>query len=231
MKKILLILCSSLELLAYDYRAEVRALDQPASPVLFEIKLNRSTDGEITKINASFVEKNKPVLIESAVVNNLNADVLEYSVKSEQTGESGLVKITGDKIKIDYKSSDKSESKEIPKPKTLVAPANFEIWFEKNFTTLKEKKSLSVPFLIWDRMETIGFKVSYLGEESVDGQKMQAFKMNIDNIFLSTFISPIRIWYSQDMTRIQRYRGRVAVKQKSGDDYVNLDADVKYFYN
>lgn len=216
--------------MAYDYSAEIRELDNPTGPVLFEIKLNRSADGEKTKITASFIEKNKAVLAESAVVNNVTAEIIEYSVKSEQTGESGLVQVSADKIKIDYKAKDKNQSKEIPRPKTLVAPANFELWLEKNFALLKEKRSVSVPFLVWDRMETIGFKVTYLGEETVDGQKMQAFKMNIDNVFLSAFISPIRIWYNQDMTRIQRYRGRVAVQQKSGNGFSPLDADVKYFY-
>lgn len=215
-----------------SYSADVYDLE--GKNLLFKIQLKREQKDNDLKISSKFIDAktNENALLESAEIKADTAEFTDYTAQNLQTSEKGHVLVVGDKVKMEYQIKDKQSSKEIAKPTYLVAPANFEAWLEKNFATLKEKKSMSVDFLIWDRMETFSFKVSYLGEQDLDGQKTQAFKMNIDNFLIAAFISPIRIWYTQDMSHILRFKGRVAVKKKNKDgSFGDLDADVRYKYN
>ena len=132
---------------------------------------------------------------------------------------------------ITLKKGKPAVKKEIEKPNVLVAPANFEQFIRLNFEKIKKEKNIVVDFLIWDRHETIPFKITYLGENKLNGENTQLFKMNVSNFLIAAFVEPIRVWYSQDMSQIKRYLGRVAVKQKNKDgSYSDLDADVLYRY-
>lgn len=213
------------------YKATISDLDSDPKKIIFNINADKKIIGDNLFLDVSVLDGNSIVAIqETALVNKTTADIIEYKITNNQTKERGLVSVS-DKIKIEYTDTkNKTTIKEINKPSRLVAPANFELWIIRNFELLKKEKSLSVDFLIWDRLETIKFKVSYLGEQSLDGEKTQVFKMNIDNFLLATFISPIKIWYKADMSEIKIYQGRVGVRKKSGSGYDDLDGRVVYTY-
>lgn len=213
------------------YNAQIFDLESNQKQVLFDIIADKKIISDNLYLNVRVADKDSATAIEeSAIVNKTNAAIVEYKITNNQTRERGVVTVK-DKIKIEYYSpDDKPKIKEIDLPKRLVAPANFELWIIRNFEMLKKEKSVSVDFLIWDRLETIKFKVTYLGEQLLDGQKTQLFKMNIDNFLLATFISPIKLWYKADMSEIVRYEGRVAVRKKTDSGYEDLDARVIYTY-
>ena len=218
---------------AQDYTATVYEINKTTAPPLFTIDVKKTKTDKTQKIVATTANGSDVALEEIAVVSLPDYQVQEYNVHSYQTGEQGKLNFGENKISIEYSIKDKPvEKKEIDKPKNLVAPANFEQYLQSHFDILKKEKSQSVDFLIWDRHETIKFKVSYLGEEKLNGEMTQHFKMNIDNFLLAAFIDPIQIWYKQDMTQIRRFLGRVAMKKKIAEGkYENLDADVLYKYN
>lgn len=213
------------------YKATISDLDGDQKKIIFTINADKKIVGEDLFLDVSVLDETSAVAVrETAQVNKTTADIIEYKITNNQTKERGLVTVK-DKIKIEYTDpQNKITTKEIAKPARLVAPANFELWIIRNFELLKKEKSLSVDFLIWDRLETIKFKVTYLGEQMLDGEKTQLFKMNIDNFVLATFISPIKIWYKSDMSEIKIYQGRVAVRKKAGSGYDDLDGRVVYSY-
>jgi hypothetical protein len=199
--------------------------------VLFNINANKKIVGENLFLDVSALDENQNIAIkENALINKNTADIVEYNIVNNQTLETGEV-LVKDKITIKYTDSNKKiKNKEILKPARLVAPANFELWIIRNFELLKKEKNLTIDFLIWDRLETLKFKVSYLGEVDLKGEKTQLFKMNIDNFLLATFITPIKIWFKADMSEIKLYKGRVAIRKKVNSKYEDLDADVVYNY-
>jgi hypothetical protein len=199
--------------------------------VLFNINATKKIVGENLFLDVSALDENQNIAIkENAQINKNTADIVEYNIVNNQTLETGEV-LVKDKITIKYTDAYKKiTTKEILKPARLVAPANFELWIIRNFELLKKEKKLTVDFLIWDRLETLKFKVSYLGEVDLKGEKTQLFKMNIDNFLLATFITPIKIWFKADMSEIKLYKGRVAIRKKVNSKYEDLDADVVYNY-
>ncbi len=223
-----IILITPLTLFASE--AEVRSLDNKDSKPLFYLSINESVENEIRKVKAEFKNDKKEIaLIEEATINDKTADITDYKIIQNQTHEKCFIEVTSDKIKIKYEAEGKPVvEKNINKPDLLVAPANFEKWLEVNFEKLKKEKAVRIHFLVWERFETIDFKITYLGESVLNGQKVHKFKMNIDNLFLSAFITPIFIWKSEDMTKMIRYEGRIAVKQVKGPKLENLDAEVLY---
>lgn len=218
--------------LGFSYTAEVYPLDKKTEKPVFLLELDEKKVGSTIEIDSRFKLDDKDQLKEFGRINEANAEILEYKVTQIQTKEKGLIQVFDNTIKITYQAEGKPEQiKEIKKPKVLVAPANFERWLKVNFEMLKKEKTTIIDFLIWDRMETLKFKVSYLGLVSTAGKKQHEFKMNIDNFLIASFISPIKITMSEDMTKILRFRGRLGVKQKDGaSGYKDFDGDVIYFH-
>lgn len=233
MKKIILsiIVSYSVSAIAQAYNAEIYNLNPASQQVDFTLDINENQKLETVQIKAIFKKKNEVQLVEEATLDSKTADIQEYKIDQKQTGETGHVQIKDQKILITYKKKDEKEkSVTLKKPGVLVAPANFNQWLQKNFETLKVKKSIVIDFLVWDKLDTYSFKVTYLGEVDLRGQKTHHFKMNINNSFIAAFIDPIFIWYNLPMTQIQQYQGRVAVKLASGPELKNMDALVKYFH-
>lgn len=218
-------------LLSLAYYAEVRPLEKPTGEIVYRLDLSEVKKGEITEVTAQFKTGDKVQMEEKAVLNETTAEFTQYVITQNQTKEKGFIEVVGDTVKMKYDIEGKpTQTKEIKKPKDLVAPANFDRWLKKNFAELKKEKTMTIDFLVWDRLDTYKFKVTYLGEAEKEGRKIQQFKMNINNFMLAAFITPIEIDMNDDLSQLVSFRGRVAVKIKKGDKYENLDADVKYIY-
>jgi len=216
---------------AQDYSASVREIGKPESPVLFTIEVTRSLNGELKTTKALTKENDKVVLEEIGVVNTKSNELVTYDINQFQTEETGRLKFPADKVQIEYSVKGKDPvKKEFAKPALLTGPPNYEEIIRANFEKLKKDKSIVVNFLVWDKLDTYGFKVSYLGEQELNGEKTHAFKMNIDNFLVAAFISPIRVWFNNDLTKLRRFSGRVGVKRKVDGKYKDLDADVLYTY-
>lgn len=215
-----------------SYVAEVKEINSNDQKVLFNIVVDKKTEAGKETVVARSMAGSELALEEIGVLDAKDSSLLEYRVDNKQTNESGKLVFEGNKIFIEYNAQGKpTVKKEISKPKYLVAPANFEQYLQKNFETLKRDKKMSVDFLIWDRLETIKFKISYLGETKLNNETVHHFKMNVDNFLIAAFVTPIQMWYTQDMTKVRRFLGRVSVKKKNADgSLANLDADVKYTY-
>ncbi|MBC7420830.1 MAG: hypothetical protein H7328_08880 [Bdellovibrio sp.] len=232
MKNISVLLFLFITQSVFAYRGEIRYLDSKDKTILFNLSIEEKIVGDEKHINALFKSSQVIVVEESAVINKNTAELISASIQQFQTKEKGTTEVVGDKVKLTFEAAGKPmQKKEFKKPKHLVAPGNFEDWLLVNFEMLQKEKSASIDFLIWDRLETIQFKISYLGLVDLAGQKAHSFKLNIDNFFLATFISPIKIWKSEDMKRMLRYEGLVAVKQVKGPELKNLDAEVVYYHD
>ncbi len=217
---------------AQAYRGEVRALDAKDKAVLFDLIIEEKIVGDEKRINALFKSNQSIAVEESAVINKDTAELISASIQQFQTKEKGTTEVVGDKVKLTYEGEGKAlQKKEFKKPKYLVAPGNFEDWLTVNFEMLKKEKSVTIDFLVWDRLETIKFKVSYLGLVDLKSEKAHSFKLSIDSFLLSAFVSPIKIWKTEDMKRMLRYEGLVVVKQVKGQDTKSLDAEVIYYHD
>jgi hypothetical protein len=213
------------------YKAEIFNLNPESQQLDFTLDINEIQTSETVQIKGVFKKKDEIQLAEEAILDSKTADIQEYKIDQKQTGEIGHVQIKDQKVLITYKKkNEKEKSITLNKPAILVAPANFNQWLQKNFESLKTKKSIVIDFLVWDKLDTYSFKVTYLGEVDLRGQKTHKFKMNINNSFIAAFVDPIFIWYNLPMTQIQQYQGRVAVKLASGPELKNMDALVKYFH-
>ena len=215
-----------------NYSAHLYSLDKVNTQKMFDLKISEKISDDKINITAQFFQEDRLQLNESAQISKKTADIDNYEIQQLQTKESGSVKVENNKILMSYTNPQgKTQTKSMDKPDLLVAPANFKHWLYVHFEELKQKQSLQIHFLVWDRLDTFKFKVSYLGVQNLKNKKAQHFKMNLSNPLLSAFVDPIQIWSSEDMTQILLYEGRVAVKQAQGLEFKNLDAKVEYFHD
>jgi hypothetical protein len=199
------------------------------SKVEFKLKMEQSfIEGQVN-IDSKFTKDNLVALQETAKISSKTAEILEYKIKNNQTDESGTVTTENNQIKIEYTDKNKKMiTKFFDKVPNLVAPANFEEWIKINFEKFKQNKSQTINFLVWDRHETFKFKITYLGQEKLNDKEAHLFKMNISNPLFAAFVSPIKVWFNNDMTAIVQYKGRMALKKQSNGKLEDLDAMVVY---
>jgi hypothetical protein len=211
--------------------AEVRELNSKNEKVYFNLVTTKDVLNNQMRIKSQFKKEENIELEETAVIDAETAEIINYNIINNQTGETGAVVVNKNSVLVTYTEKNKPPlKKEFTKPNQLVAPANFDLWIQKNFEILKKEKSMAVNFLVWDRLETIEFKVSYLGLENHNNVNLHAFKMNINNFIFAAFISPIKVWYNKEVTQIHSYKGRVAVRNKIGTKLSDFDGDLIYYY-
>lgn len=215
-----------------SFTATVKEMGKPKGDIVFTIDLTRTVDRDKKNVVSLTKEKENVMLEEKAVLDAKTNEILQYDINSSQTGEVGHLVFTSDKIEIEYIAKGKAPVKKtIKKPQNLAAPANFEEFFQMNFEKLKKDRTMVVNFLVWDRQDTYEFKISYMGEVKLGNEVTQSFKMNINSIIISTFVSPIRVWFSQDMKQIRQFSGRIGVKRKEASGKLSdFDGDVVYTY-
>jgi hypothetical protein len=216
---------------ASSYEAEVREIGAP-DKILYRILGSESNNKDALLVQAKAYSGDDIVMEENASLNPTNFETLNYTIINNQTGETAKLVLEKGQYRIEYKEKNKPEQKkDLGKIENLVTPANFEDWIRGHFEQLKKEKSISVSFLVWERHETLNFKISYLGENQLNGETTHLFKMNINNFLVAAFIDPIKIWFNADMKQMRRYLGRIALKKKEKDGkYSNLDGDVLYTY-
>lgn len=230
MKKYILLIFLSASAFAQDYTATIREIDKPDSPVLYNIEVTRTTAGDLRTMKAVTKEGDKIVLEEIGIINTKTNELFQYDINQYQTNEVGHLKFPGDKVQVEYSIAGKETKKEFKKPELLTGPPNYEEFIRTNFEKFKKEKSISVNFLVWDRLDTYAFKVTYLGEQELNGEKSHVFKMNVDNFLIAAFVSPIKVWFTPDLTKIRKFSGRVGVKKKVDGKFKDVDADVVYTY-
>ncbi len=216
---------------AFGYVAEIRDLHAKNKTVLFTLTADEKTEADKKSIHALFKQKDKVVVAQDAILDAKTGELIKSSIEQIQTKEKGTTEVVGDQVKLTYKADGKPmETKEFKKPKRFVTTDNFDDWLVFHFDELKKSKSVQVEFLAWDRLEIYKFKLTYLGLESFDQVKAQHFKLVIDNVLLAQFVPAIEIWKSEDMQKMLKFEGRVAVKRVKGPGLENFDGEVLYFH-
>ncbi|MBC7741021.1 MAG: hypothetical protein H7061_02410 [Bdellovibrionaceae bacterium] len=231
MKKNIIALILLASNFAFSYTAEIRELNSKNKNILFTLSSEEKMVGSEKTILALIKSKDEVMVDQTAVIDASTAELISGSIDQRQTKEKGTVDVEGDKVKLTYRADGKAlKKKELKKPERFLAPGNFDEWLTVHFEEFKKEKTISINFLVWERMEIYKFKLEYLGLTELGAQKAQQFKLSIDNALIATFIKPIYIWKTEDMKKILKFEGRVAVKQVKGRGLENLDGEVLYFH-
>ena len=168
------------------------------------------------------------VFLETAHVKGL--EIQRDEVEQRQINEKAQVEVKDDKIYFSKTSQGKTSVKVEKLKAPFVMASNFRRFVSSRWEDVQAGTKISIRFGVWARQETVGFDIIKIGEEKMGDQKAVLVQMKASSFFIAALVDPILFKFSSDGTKILEMIGRVAVKQKVGKDFKDMDADVVYSY-
>ncbi len=213
-----------------DFTAVVYEKGSKQSKKLFTLERSAEDKGSgLIEAKSVFSDlSGAPVLEERSSLNG--SALVRVEVDQKQTQQKGSITRVGDQVEFSVTSADGKVKTATEKfAGSLVVPANFTHWVRDHWAELEKGETVEMRFGVWERTETVGFKLFKISEESVEGQKVFVFKMKASSFIIAALVDPIIFKYSDKGERLIALEGRVAPKRaKAGGGWSDLDAEVIY---
>lgn len=154
-----------------------------------------------------------------------NGVFLRYDIKQRQSLESGWIAIQDEKVTYGVKD-DKGKSTEVRRavPKDFIVPLQLHPFIKKNWKKLLENKSVSLKLGVWKRQDHYSFFMKKVS--SKDG--LIVIKMQLSNIILRAFTSPLYFKFDKKTHKIRSYTGPLNLKKKKEDGFTDFIGYVEY---
>ncbi len=231
MKKVLAVLFGVLATtgaLAETLVGQVFAKDSSRKNHLFNYK-NITTELEgMQKQEAQFVDLNGQILvIETAERQGTKPKT--YTMDHRQTGRKGSIVVDGQKVIFNYEENGKKKGPEEEDLKeNFVVGPTLVPYISSHWKELMDGKSVDIRFGVWDRQETVGFSLSKVGQEKLDGKDVVLLKFKPTSFVIAALVDPLIFKVSTDGKDLLSLIGRVMPKRKDGNKWKDLDAEVMY---
>ena len=210
-----------------DFKADYFELDSNKTK-----KLYTSENHVVEKDGQQFATttfkdlKGNVVVEETATLRG--SKVLKYVVDEKQTGEVATMEVVNNKILFSITKEGKTKKSEEDLGSTFVVPPNFSAYIKEHWDEIMKGETLKFRFGAWERMETVGFHLFKVGEGKIADQPVVELKLKAANFIIAAIVDPLFFKYTSDGSKLLEMRGRVAPKQKIGDRWKDLDAEVVY---
>lgn len=159
-----------------------------------------------------------------------NGKIVRDETLQKQTNQVGLIEVKDGKVFFTKTSDGKTSTKEEKLDDTFVTSGNFQRYVKDNWEKIAKGETLSFRFGVWDRQETVGFKIFKTGDEKQGDKTLTVLKMKPSSFIIAAIVSPLIFKFEADGSRLSEMNGRVTPKQKVGDKFKDLDAEVVYSY-
>lgn len=155
--------------------------------------------------------------------------IKRYEIDHRQTGRKGSIVVEGKQVFFNFEENNKKKPQKVEDLKdNFIVNYTLVAFVSKHWQTLNNGDSVDARFGVWDRQETFGFSFSKVGEETLDGQKVVLIKFKPSSFLVAALVDPIIFKFTPDGKELVSLVGRVVPKQKSGNSWVDLDAEVIY---
>lgn len=152
-----------------------------------------------------------------------------YSVDHKQTKRKGSITVEGSKVRFRYEDNGTAKKEQVEDlPKNFVVGPTLISYVTENWSALAEGKDLDIRFGVWDRQETVGFTLSVIGREKLDGQEVVLLRFKPTSFIIAALVDPVIFKFSADGKKLVAMVGRVMPKQWVNEKWKDLDAEVIY---
>lgn len=197
------------------------------SKKLFDLDILVEAKDGLSYTTATYKDlKGQPTVEEKGVVKG--DELISFDVDQIQTKEKGRVEVQGDKVLFTYEKDGKKNTSEEKLRKPFLTPANFNFFIGNHWNDFLSGKEVEVRFAVWFRLESVGFKIFKVGEKQSGMLKLIQLRMKPSSFVIAALVDPLNLWYSEDGKKLVELSGRVSTKIQQGQDFKDLDADVRY---
>jgi hypothetical protein len=155
--------------------------------------------------------------------------VVSYSVDHKQLEQKASVEVKADRVYFTLQNKDGSQKKDDEKlPSNLVIGPSLLTYIALNWPDINGGKSIRMRFASWERLETVGFEIFKVGEESRGERKVTILTMKPSNFVIAALVKPLKLVVANEGKELVEIFGRTLPKRKDGTKWKDLDAEVYY---
>ena len=196
---------------------------------LFTSESKSVTEAGIEHVTSTYRDSEGHVLYEEKV-ELVGNNVKKVSIDQAQTGDKALVEIKDGRAYFSKTSDGKSKSGDEKIGDSFVMSANFQKYVTSHWKEISDGETLEFRFGVWDRIETVGFKVFKMGDTKVAGQDAVLVKLKPSSFLIAALVNPLVFKFAADGSKILELNGRVPVKKKLGSSFKDQDAEGVFTY-
>ncbi|MDH4121445.1 MAG: hypothetical protein OEV94_07065 [Deltaproteobacteria bacterium] len=189
------------------------------------IRVNNGVVEERTEYQSLTGEK---IFTLSADYREDNLELVSYRTEDLRLGRVEEARSEGKQLvlKFQKKKGAGLKTESIDKAPQQIVGGQLAPFIKKNWDSLLAGNTLEVNLIVASRLETLVFRMKYMGEETVAGRKAAVFQVEPSSWIIRKLVNPMKYYISKDEERkILEYRGRGLVPTAEGD---NLDVRVVY---
>lgn len=225
---IVITLCSSISLAGEKLAVTGDVFDLSGKTKLFDYKRYVEPAGATMRMRNEYTDlSGQSVVVERLELVNDTFKV--YSVEQKQTKESGTVLVRDDKVLFSYTDANGKKSESVESlSKDFVVGMNLIPYIYEHWDSIVSGTPRKIRLGVWQRQETIGFKVEKSSETTVAQSKKIVLKMSPSNFIIARLVDPIFFTFDGNSKHLIEIKGRTQPKIKEGSRWKDLDALIKY---
>lgn len=185
--------------------------------------------GSIAHVAVTYVDTDGKAVVEQKITVD-GSKIITDQVTHHQTGQKGLIEVKEGKVFFTKTADGKTTTKEEKIEDTFVTSGNFQRFVKDNWAEIMKGETISFRYGVWDRQETVGFKIFKDGEVKDGDKTLVRVKLKPSSFIIAAIVNPLIFTFPANGEHILEMVGRVPPKQKSGDKWKDLDAEVVYTY-
>lgn len=213
-----------------DYSAKIYEPGSKRGRELFVLSVTSSAVGADEKVIATYsdAQTKEVAQIETAILRGEKFVRLELDQK--QLNAKATVEVRDGRAYFTRTTDGTTKSDDEAIKGDFVISSNFQRYVKSKWAEIMADKTVEFRFGVWDRMETVGFSIRKISAQGEGDQKTVTVKMKASNFIIAALVNPLEFKFSANGDRIVEMNGRVAPRIKKDGKYVDLDAEMVYFY-
>lgn len=169
---------------------------------------------------------NGAIALAESALHDADYRLSEYTLHANQLGQTGSVRVDGDKVSFHVASAAGHRYKVERTRGPVVTGPTLVGFIVRHLDELRTDKSIGVRMAILDRLETIGFTLQQVSSQPGQTQ----VRMRASALLMRLFIDPVYFTFDSATGKLLHLEGRVPPKVRGGDEWKDFDARVEYSY-
>lgn len=222
---------SSLSWGAEKIEGQIFTMGSDRKELLFNFSNTTDVATDVQKSESQFVDlKGEVAVIEKS--ERKGAQLKRYDMDHRQTGRKGSIVVEGNQVVFHLEENGKAKKVQTEKlADNFIVGHTLVPYLSQRWTEVMSGKKIDIRFGVWDRQETVGFSLFKEGQEKLNGQDVVLLKFKPTSFVIAALVDPVIFKFSPDGKRLMGLVGRVPPKQKQGNKWKDLDAEVIYQYD
>ena len=193
-------------------------------PKEFSYERYHDKKGDLIRDRSVYKTTDGTIVLEE-FMETVNGKFLRYDVNQKQSDEKGWILI--DHKHVVYGVQDENgQLKKVRRnlPKNFIVPLQLLPFIKKNWKQLISGESVSLKLGVWKRKNHYSF---YMKKDDAPDDSI-IIKMQLSNIILRAFTSPLYFTFDKSTEQIRTYQGPLILKEGEKGDFSDYMGFVKY---